>query len=188
MKLSSEKYDIEICFDDTYTPRSADNINAYDKVLDLFDITGREKYFKVLDISVSDKRGGKTHIALVCGYMTYSDNCIIKDSCLVIMSENHLISLDLDRAEISSVKSLDIDGSTFEIFPYEDDFIIYGEMEIARVSGKFELMWSFSGADIFITADGLSAFEMNGGGMTVRDFSGNVYRIGYDGREILNME
>lgn len=184
VKLSNEKYNVEISFDDTYTPGSADNKNVYDKVFNPFCIPGRQKYFKVLDISISDKMGGKLRAAVICEYMTFSDNCIIRENDLVIMSENDLISFGLERAEICRVKSLDIGGETLGLYPYKDGFIIHGETEIAGVSGDFELLWSFSGEDIFATLDGSSAFEMDGDGITARDFSGKVYRIGYDGRKI----
>lgn len=184
VKLSNEKYNVEISFDDTYTPGSADNKNVYDKVFNPFGIPGRQKYFKVLDISISDKMGGKLRAAVICEYMTFSDNCIIRENDLVIMSENDLISFGLERAEICRVKSLDIGGETLGLYPYKDGFIIHGETEIAGVSGDFKLLWSFSGEDIFATLDGSSAFEMDGDGITARDFSGKVYRIGYDGRKI----
>lgn len=177
MYLSNKKFTVEISFDDTYTVNSADNTVKYDKVLDPFNLN---THYKVLSIAVNYE-GGEHLLALVCGYMTYNDCAVLRDDDLVILSENYLLSLDPQKCEITAVQKLDIFESTFGIYLYKNDFIIYGELDISRVDKDFKLLWRVDGEDIFVTQDGSPAFEMNDENITARDWLGNVYSIGYDG-------
>lgn len=175
--LSNKNFTVEITLDDTYTVNSSDNAIKYDKVLDPM---GIKEYYKFLRIAITHKNESQL-IGLVCGFLTYESCADLRDNDLVILSENYLLSLDLKKCEIAAVQKLDIFESTFGIYPYKEDYIIYGELDIARVDKNFNMLWNVSGADIFVTQDGTLPFEMNGNGITARDFLGNVYSIGFDG-------
>ncbi len=177
MYLSNKNFTAEISFDDTYTVNSADNVTKYDKVLDPM---GIKEYYKFLRIAIKHK--GETRlIGLICRFLTYESCAVLRDDDLVILSEDYLLSLDLKKCEIAAVQKLDIFESTFGIYPYKEDFIIHGELDISRVDKDFKLLWQVDGEDIFVTLDSTLPFEMNDNGITARDFLGNVYSIGYDG-------
>ncbi len=74
--------------------------------------------------------------------------------------------------------------STFGIYEYKDGYIIYGELDIARTDGDFNLLWSFAGADIFVTLDNSCPFEMTDDRIILRDFIGNYYELDYNGKLI----
>lgn len=40
------------------------------------------------------------------------------------------------------------------IYPYKEDYILHGEMEICRINSDLENLWTFSGYDIFVTQTG----------------------------------
>ncbi|MDE6594342.1 MAG: hypothetical protein K2K57_14920 [Oscillospiraceae bacterium] len=177
MHLSNQNFTAQITLDDIYNVNSADNVTKYDKILDPM---GIKEHYKILRIAIT-YRGETQLIGLICRFLTYESCAVLRDNDLVILSQNYLLSLDLQKGEIAAVQKLDIFESTFNIYPYKEDFIIYGELDIARVDKNFNMLWNVGGADIFVTRDGTLPFEMNGNGITARDWLGNVYNIGFDG-------
>ena len=64
------------------------------------------------------------------------------------------------------------------------DFILYGEVEIYRVTPDLSIKWSFSGKDIFVryhNNEPEPAFKMKKDRICLYDFGDNYYEINYDG-------
>ena len=53
-------------------------------------------------------------------------------------------------------------ATCFEIVKHDDAYIIHGELEITRLNIAGEVIWSFSGPDIFTTPDGKDIFKVVG--------------------------
>lgn len=77
----------------------------------------------------------------------------------------------------------------FNSFPYKQDFILYGELDIFRVTSNLSIQWQFSGKDIFVSYnDDAPAFEMKSDRIYLRDFEGDHYEIDYDGKLIQTLK
>ena len=70
----------------------------------------------------------------------------------------------------------------FTPYPYQQDFILYGEVEIFRVRSDLSLVWSFSGWDIFVRSSGNEpAIVLKPDCICLYDFSDHSYELDYDG-------
>lgn len=97
---------------------------------------------------------------------------------------DHLKGLDIDKQQ-----KLDTIGTMFASYPYKQDFILYGELDIFRVTSNLSIQWQFSGKDIFVSYnDDAPAFEMKSDRIYLRDFEGDHYEIDYDGKLIQTLK
>ena len=110
---------------------------------------------------------------------------VAQKSRYVILLRDAVLTADSQTQEVSIAIDLhDRLGQFFEICRHENDYILYGELEIIRLSASFEVLWSFSARDIFVDPDGASAFETDFDGIYLMDWLGWHYRISYDGKLI----
>lgn len=94
------------------------------------------------------------------------------------------MQIDVVKGEIIGINPTDIFGSVFSPNKFGDDYIVHGEIEIARYNRDLEKLWSFSGRDIFASITGKRAFEMSDNLIKIYDFQDNYYEIDCDGKEI----
>lgn len=71
----------------------------------------------------------------------------------------------------------------FSIFKHEKDYIIHGEVYISRLTANGKMLWQFGGADIFLNLNE-NPFEIKEGQIFLKDFSGNGYKINFNGESI----
>ena len=194
MIINNAPFYIEVSEDNDYSFNSTDNIHSYDVILNP-ENRRRDDFHKKISIKTEDKSA-----LLICGYCSYSDNVLFVDNLLVIMCENIIYKIDVEKMEIvfrkvmcASLQQLDeaseviistekspVCISTFEIHKIQNGYIVYGEMEILKLDDDFNVLSMFMGKDIFVTVDGSPAFEMNENGIVVRDFIGNIYYLDYN--------
>src|SRR5690606_13677452 len=74
--------------------------------------------------------------------------------------------------------------TAFEIVKIEGGYIIHGELEITRIDDSGKIIWQNSGADIFITQNSDSNFEVHGNLISVIDWNNRIYQWNLDGVEI----
>jgi len=73
----------------------------------------------------------------------------------------------------------------FEIYPFDDAYVIYGECEIVKLNRDYEIERRFSGCDIFVRRSGDdNAFMINGDTIQLFDFYDNYYEIDKNGKLI----
>ncbi len=156
-------------------------IYGYDKTLQLEELD----FCKLIEIRV-DLYGDIKKILLVASYHTPIDSFVaLHDDGLFFMLNDVLCIFDPVTLEITKKATIAPLGTMFEVHPFGKDYILYGEIEIYRISEKLEEKWSFSGADIFVRCDSNeSAFEMKDDMICLYDFLGNYYEIDYDGNII----
>lgn len=110
---------------------------------------------------------------------------VVHESAYVILLRDAVLTADLQTGEVRIAIDLhDHMGQFFEIYRYKDDYILYGELEIIRLSASFEILWLFSARDIFVDPDGASAFSMDADGIHLLDWLGWYYHISYNGKLI----
>lgn len=154
----------------------------YDKVLHL---AGDENFTRTILLTIKQARQEKK-VVLVVPYYTSVDNCALPTGDRLFLMLNDLLCLfNLASLDIEKLQKLDTIGTMFAPYPYKKDFILYGELDIFRVASDLSIQWQFSGKDIFVSCnDDAPALEVKRDRICLRDFEGNHYEIGYDGKLI----
>ena len=112
------------------------------------------------------------------------DIAVLDGSVLTILQDETFLQIDVIDGRIITTKPTDIFGNVFSLNKFDDDYIVHGEIEIARYDSDFNKIWSFSGKDIFASVTGRPAFEMTENSIKLYDFQDNYYEIDYNGKEI----
>lgn len=74
------------------------------------------------------------------------------------------------------------EATCFQIYKYQDDYLIHGELQISRLDCNGNIKWEFSGADIFVSIDNEEEFLIKNDGILLTDFTGKKYKINFDGK------
>jgi hypothetical protein len=183
MNYTVNKYQIHLYEDQTFTEGSIDNINHYNFV-----------YFeKFLYRSTS-----------IYGIKVFQDNALIKSAAVgaiggatsihetsAIIEDDRLILCCSDTIFCLSIPDLTLlwrtqaDTATcFEIYKYQDSYIVHGELEISRLNRDGKILWQQGGADIFTTINGEQDFELTEHFIIAKDFENRVYKFDYDGNDL----
>jgi hypothetical protein len=184
--LQYKDYTIELFDDHAYVEYSADSPTRYDLVFTTD--KNREYSFPTKHAIKVSIRGiiYKTAILMEARGATgiYSDAALIDGDCLIIRCSNQLYSLKLPDLEINWVTEPD-SFTCFSIHQYHNSYIIHGEVSISRISRRGEILWSYSGADIFVSIYNYGPeFKMNENDIELTDFNGSKYKIDYDGNTL----
>lgn len=109
------------------------------------------------------------------------DTAIIESSRLFVCVDNYVLCLQLPNIEL--VWCVEVDMATcFSIYKLEDDFVIRGEICISRIDKKGNIIWQFSGADIFVNLiDETPELDIKPDRLAITDFIGTKYKVGFDG-------
>ena len=112
---------------------------------------------------------------------------VLSQKELFVLEFEKVIVIDLEGQQIIREIDLSIDymGQFFEIHPYKEDFILYGELYIIRLKKDGRIAWSFSGRDIFVCPDNhQKPFVMKENSICLKDWLGYSYEINYNGEEM----
>jgi hypothetical protein len=147
-----------------YNPESSDNVIEYnkfysDKPYSEYAYPTMHGVFALIDDAVVNS-------ACVCasgGHTGIHSNCsILNNDRLLICCASKVFCLTVPNLEL--LWSTKADSATcFEIFKFEDSFIIHGELEISRLDPHGKALWKFSGSEIFTTPTGKEDFKINAG-------------------------
>jgi len=190
MALSLQHNDLTIeVFDDSAFKQTADSPTSYGKVIQveedkLYSPNSQHaiKIFRNNILIVSAiilASGGGTSVC--------SDTALIDDDNLIIRCCNKIFSLTLPALETNWVTEADW-ATCFSIHKYKDTYISCGEDSITRLDKSGKILWSYSGADIFVCIDEGNPFEMHDTYIALTDFNGNTYKIDYDGKTLEHNE
>ena len=103
---------------------------------------------------------------------------------MTVLQNTTVTQLDLRTFQRIVSKNIDECFFGFEIYKVEDFYILYGETEIIRLDKNLNCVWTFGGADIFVTTDNSPAFVLGENTIRLKDWQGNCYVIDFDGKEI----
>ena len=109
-----------------------------------------------------------------------SDTALIDGDNLIIRCSNKLFSLSLPDLEINWMTETDW-ATCFSIYKFQDTYISHGEISIAKIDKSGKILWSYSGADIFVCLYEGNPFEMHDSYIALTDFIGSTYKIDYNG-------
>ena len=183
--LKYENFEIQVYKDEDYTLNSTDNINKYKQIFlsegelnkQLYQITGS------LGIKVFEDGIEEFSCLLV---PSYSGVLVLENS--VLPDENKLLACCVDYIYCLELPELNLLWKTkadachcFEILKLEDNYLVHGELEITKIDKNGEILWQFSGKDIFVSVDGTDIFEIHPDHILVSDWTETAYKLSYDG-------
>lgn len=189
MEIHYDGYVIQFTDEPNYSPHSTDNKRHYQDILCADDSDGY--YSSAYGISVwqageciAEKlllgSGGAT------GIHTYS--AIADKNGVHICCGDSVFSLSLPQLDCQWITKADL-ATCFQIYPYQDDYIVHGELFITRLNPQGKRQWQYGGRDIFVTLDArYPDFSMEKDGILLTDFSLNQYKISYDGNTLWEQE
>ena len=172
-----DDYEIRICGAPPYHPDSADN-KAYDNVIFVTD----GDYNKQFEIHVEHMGTEKIVLLVASGHTPEESFVALHRDGLLLMLNETLCIFNPEALDIVKQTRIDPMGTMFEIHPYKSDYILYGELEIYRVSSDLNVLWCFGARDIFVRYQGDEpAFLMKEDRICLYDWLGYYYEIDYDG-------
>lgn len=174
------QYQIDIYRDENFSKGSSDNLHKYD--IEHFDESEYVfptmfgiKLFKndvLLTSAIIGSIGGGSGI--------HKTSIIYEDTRILICCSDSIFCLSIPNLQLLWQTKAD-QATCFEIYKYQDSYIVHGEIEISRLDKNGKIVWQQSGADIFTTIDGKQDFELTDKFIIARDFESRVYKFDYDG-------
>jgi len=175
---------LDIYRDESFEKASADNLHKYDLVYledsqYVFPTMVGIKVFKqteLLKSAIIGSVGGGTGI--------HKNSVVYETSRILVCCSDTIFCLSIPELEMLWRTKADL-ATCFEIFKYQDNYIVHGELEISRLDKDGKILWQKSGADIFtrITGEGPD-FEMQKDYIRVKDFQNREYRFDYNGKDL----
>ncbi len=182
MVLKYVDFEIELVNDEHYTIGSADNTTKYD-----FEYNG--------DLKSTTKHGVllKKHGEIVKSVILFGDkgqtsihqrSAVVFDDMLIVCVSNLVFCLYLPSLELRWVSEID-EVTCLQIFKTSESYLIHGEMAITRIAFTGDVIWSYSGEDIFVSPNESENIKLTAHGIEIADWGGKNYLLGYDGVLIL---
>lgn len=179
MLLQNEICSVQITVDKLYTVESADN-RHYDYVLNP-DNYHHNDFCKTFAIKI-DLLTKIISIALVGDFYSYESDCAILDGDILTVLQNDTITqIKVCDGSIIIHKQLDCFGCNFGIYKVRKGYVVYGEIDITMLDLELNIMWTFSGRDIFVTNSNKKPFELCENTIKLYDWEDNYYEIDFDG-------
>lgn len=182
MILSNESYEIEITKDNQYTLFSADN-KSYNHVFKMERYI-RNDYVSAYSVSVSSSAIDYRIAIIGRGYGSVENCAVLEDDRLVILIDNYMAFFDLITQNLElKIKVIDF-GTGIELYPFDDGYIVNGEVDVIKVDKLGNKIWSFSGRDIWVRPNGESSISIQRDSLLLTDFEGYEYHLDKWGKEI----
>ncbi|PBI89630.1 hypothetical protein BSF41_21670 [Flavobacterium sp. ACN2] len=113
----------------------------------------------------------------------YEDTFAVTDNKLLVISGNEIYCLEIPSLKLIWHKEFD-QAANFALYKLEEDFIIYGEIGIFRITKEGEIVWSFWGRDIWVNLKGKNPFSVENDKIRLFDFESNEYILDFNGNLI----
>jgi hypothetical protein len=146
-------------------------------------------YNQTMRISISSSSSGKDLYQIkLLDYFYNSDSFLLHrhffttDDMLIVYYGFHLVAFQLPTLSVKW--GIHDFNCVINIYFYKNDFIIYDEISVARITKAGEIIWRFSGLDHFVSYEGENTFELKKDHIALLDSAGNRYKIDYDGNDL----
>ena len=130
---------------------------------------------QIIDNSIIIGSGGSTGI--------HQNSSLLDNDQLLICCCDAIFCLTLPDLELKWKTQAD-HATCFQIFKLQDDYIVHGELQVAKLDKNGIIKWVFGGADIFVSIDNEEEFKIESDGILLTDFSKTKYKIDFDGKLI----
>lgn len=144
------------------------------------------EYDQLIGIRIYENEEPIGKVLLVADtYNVLSEKGILLDNDrLLIACGNEVFCILLPTLELLWHTQVDM-ATCFQIVAYQDDYITHGEVEIVRLNKQGEILWQFSGKDIFVSPiERTPAFKITPQGIDLVDFNYEEYHIDFNGKLI----
>jgi outer membrane protein assembly factor BamB len=159
--IAHKDLQVSIFNDTDYNPGSVDNSRSYNHVYtnkdhsDYLYLTKHGiivyKNEELLNSALVISSGGATAI--------HETSFLIDNDTFLICCADSIFCLTLPELNLVWRTMADM-ATCFEIFKYQDTYIVHGELEISCIDKNGNIIWSFSGTDIFTTQTGKNTFRI----------------------------
>lgn len=171
-------FEIELLNDESYKAGSADNKNNYD-----FEYTGDAN--STVKHGILLKQDGKiVKSAILFGNEgqtgIHQRSAIVFDDMLIVCVSNKVFCLYLPSLELRWVKEID-EVACLGIYKTSESYLIHGEMSITRIEFTGDIIWCYSGEDIFVSIKDKNELTLTARGIEIKDWNNKKYLLGYDG-------
>lgn len=181
----TKKYQIDIDYHPTYKSGSVDNLFKFDfeyledheklaSIIFGIKILENGVYLKSAVIS---SEGGETGV--------HNSALVIEEDRLILCCGDKIFCLSIPDLTLLWKTKAD-DFTCFQIFTYQDSYIIHGEINISRINNDGMILWQYSGENIFMNMDNGIECELQADHIIASDFNNKVYKIDYDGKYYVN--
>lgn len=177
MILQNNSFQVHITIDDTYSIDSTDNIH-FDVILNPDHLSRTDRY-RTADIIIKDKGNKEWRIALL-GY--YVNHALLEDHKLSILQDDKITRIDLRSFKILLHKPVNCFGSCLAIYPFMDGYLIHGELSILKTNKNLDIIWEFSGRDIFVTNNDKESLTIKDNIIQLYDWDNNYYELDENGK------
>jgi hypothetical protein len=99
----------------------------------------------------------------------------------VICCSNTVFKLSLPDLNLEW-KTIADSVTCFGIHYLGEDYVVHGELEIAKLDKDGKIVWKQSGRDIWTTIEGINNFTVNNDCILATDWEYNRYKFDYDGK------
>lgn len=171
-------YSIGLINDIWYNPDSVDNVVLYSKYYieksdQKYSNLTRHGIFLIRDGEIENtvcvsSSGGHTGI--------HSTSWVMDGDSFLICCADSIFSLTLPSLDLNWITKAD-HATCFEIYIYENSYVIHGELEITRLDKDGRIIWQFSGSDIFTTPTGRDDFKLKGDVIEAVNWDGIKFMI-----------
>ncbi len=181
--LNYDKYVIELSDIDTLGNNLVDNNSNYDLAYKADEEKGSQHTIKIFE----DNQLYKS--ALICasgGTTIHEHSAVIDGNAIFICCGVNVFSLSLPDLALNWITEVDM-AICFGIYEADNGLFTHGELTVTRLSQTGEIIWSEGLRDIIVNTDENNeqeAFVMHDTYISLLDFSGNKYQLGFNGRFI----
>lgn len=182
MVLKYIDYEIDLVNDEQSATGTTNNLNKYDfSYGDDTNYTTKhgvllKRYGEVVKSAILFGNKGQTTV--------HHRSAIVFDDMLIVCVSNSIFCLYLPTLELRWVREID-EVACLQIFKTSESYLIHGEMAITRIEFTGDVIWKFSGEDIFVSKNESSIIKLTARGIEITDWNGKEYLLGYDGTLIL---
>ena len=180
--FATNKYEIDIDYHPTYKSGSADNLFKFDfeylekSASTIFGIKILNNGI-CLKSAVISSQGGETGV--------HNSALVLEEDRLILCCGDKIFCLSIP--DLSLLWKVQADNFTcFQIFGYQDSYIVHGEINISRINHDGMILWQYSGEDIFMNMNDEIECELQADYIIASDFNNKVYKIGYDGKDYVH--
>ncbi len=133
-------------------------------------------------IHIKNHNGITTRIALIDRIGSNSEHCaVLTDDRLTFVLFDVIVQIDIRSGLIIRCVECDNIGGLFEIYLFENCYILYGECSIFRYDLDFNRIWEFSARDILVSKAGSKSFWIENGNIHCVDWLDRHYVLDFDG-------
>lgn len=181
IELTSGAYTIQIRDEPAYDLNSMDNATHYEKILWHDDLHYQASSKHSVQIWLEEEM---IHACLVLGCRGKTavtrQSVLLHHSDLYLCCGDSLICLSVDNLRLKWRLKAD-EATSFGVYQADGGLIVHGELSIARINLNGNIVWTFSGADIFVCLNDPRTITITEDRIDLIDFSGNRYILDHTG-------